>query len=296
MKTAVFYYTQSGQALRVAQTMCQPMGEVVYKAIECEHVFPFPWSRRDFFDVFPETRLALPPFGIKPLDFSDILDADMVVVVGQSWFLSPSLPLQAFFTDDEVRAFLNGRKVVFMNVCRNMWSMTIRKVKEYLSTCGAKLVGHIVVQDEHANLVSAVTITRWLLHGRKEAAKLFPAAGVSEQNIAGTSRFGDVIRKEWEEGNVDSLQEHLLAEGAIRYQPSVMFIERVGHRIFGYWARFIRGKGEYGDARRSMRLTMFYYYLLFVLFGISPLAQLFFCLTYPLQQVMRNKREDCSVL
>lgn len=69
MKAAVFYYTQSGQALKVAQSLCKTIDEVVCKAIEPKCSFPFPWSRREFFDVFPETRLGMTPFGILPFDF-----------------------------------------------------------------------------------------------------------------------------------------------------------------------------------------------------------------------------------
>lgn len=295
MKTAVFYYTQSGQALRVAQSLCRPMGEVVYKAIESEHVFPYPWSRRAFFDVFPETRLALPPFSIRPICFSDVADADLVIIVGQSWFLSPSLPLQAFFSDLSVKSFLSGRKVIFVDVCRNMWLMTMRKVKQYLSDCGAILTGFLIFQDPHPNLISAITVTRWLLHGKKESSMFLPAAGISEQDFLDASRLGSIIRDTWERDNMEDLQDNLLAGGAIKYQPSVLFLEKAGHRFFGNWAHFIRRKGGFGNGRRALRLSMFYYYLLFALFCVSPFVQLLFYLTYPLQHVERNKKEDCAI-
>jgi len=47
-KIAVFYYTQSGQALQIVQSVCQPLEKagntVIYKAIEPEKPFPFPWT------------------------------------------------------------------------------------------------------------------------------------------------------------------------------------------------------------------------------------------------------------
>ena len=148
MKIAVFYYTQSGQALNVARSICSKMNDVsvVYKEIVPLTTYPFPWSKNAFFDAFPETRLGIPPSGIVPMDFSDVEDAGLVLVVGQSWFLSPSLPLQSFFTDEQVKQYLSGRKVVFVNACRNMWLMTSRKVKAYLSDAHAKMVGQIVLQ------------------------------------------------------------------------------------------------------------------------------------------------------
>lgn len=300
MKTAVFYYTQSGQALDVAKRMCKPledeaaasgMGGVIYKSIVPLEAYPFPWSKREFFDTFPETRLGLPPSGIEPIDLSDIEDADVVIIVGQSWFLSPSLPIQSFFADRQVKEYLHGRNVIFVNVCRNMWLMTHRRVKEYLHDAQAKYVGHIVLQDKVPNLVSIITIVRWLMYGKKEASGIFPRAGVSVADVQAASRFGSVIREC--KDDFDQLQPQLLAEGAIDYKPSILLLEKAGHRMFGLWAKFIRRKGGFRDSRRAFRCEMFFWYLLFVLYVVSPFAQLFFYLTYPLQHVCRNKQQDC---
>ena len=307
MKTVVFYYTQSGQALSAARQVCKPLeagGTVVYKQIVPLQRYPFPWSLDEFFGVFPETRLGQPPSGIQPIDFTDVEDADLVIVVGQSWFLSPSLPLQSFFTDRAVMNYLSGRPVIFMNVCRNMWLMTIRKVKGYLAAANAQLVGHIVLQDEAPNLISVLTIVRWLIHGRQEASGLLPRAGVSSDSLASASRFGEVIQgcgvTDGEPPvagtrGYEGLQDRLLACGAIHYKPSILFLEKAGHRMFGFWATFIQRKGGFGDVRRRGRARLFYYYLLVALFVVSPFAQLFFYLTYPLQNVARHRHEDCGI-
>ena len=308
MKTVVFYYTQSGQALSAARQVCKPLeagGTVVYKQIVPLQRYPFPWSLDEFFGVFPETRLGQPPSGIQPIDFTDVEDADLVIVVGQSWFLSPSLPLQSFFTDRAVMNYLSGRPVIFMNVCRNMWLMTIRKVKGYLAAANAQLVGHIVLQDEAPNLISVLTIVRWLIHGRQDASGLLPRAGVSSDSLASASRFGEVILGRGGRGvrwcggagtrGYEGLQERLLASGAIHYKPSILFLEKAGHRMFGFWATFIQRKGGFGDVRRRGRARLFYYYLLVVLFVVSPFAQLFFYLTYPLQNVARHRHGDCGI-
>ena len=295
MKLAVFYYTQSGQALSVAKSICKKVDHVVYKQVTPQQSYPFLWSRDEFLDVFPETRLGIPPSGIVPLDFSDVEDADMVMIVGQSWYLSPSLPLQSFFTDNGVRNYLKGRDVVMVNACRNMWLMTSRKVKEYLTEAGARLVGHIVMQDPAQNLVSVLTVVRWLMKGKKEGTRLLPPAGIPDRDIEEASRFGEIIETAWNRGELATLQDGLLAAGAIHYQPSVLFLEKTGHRMFALWARFVRRKGGFGDKRRLCRLHLFYAYLLTVLFLLSPLAQLMFWLTYPLHRAGRKRVEDCSV-
>lgn len=297
MKVAVFYYSQSGQALCVAKSICKPLVEyghqVIYKPICPSEEFPYPWNKNEFFDIFPETRLGLPPFGINAIDLSDIEDAELVIIAGQSWFLSPSIPIQSFFNDGVVRSYLHDRDVVFVNACRNMWLMTARQIKSYTKDIGARLVGHIVLQDHHANLISALTIVRWLMFNRKESKFLLPDAGVSKKDIDSADRFGNVIADAYSNDKVDSLQDELLKKGAIIYKPSVLFLEKAGHRMFGLWARFIRKKGGFRDKRRQTRVNMFFYYLLFVLFVISPFGQLFFFMTYPLQKVNSQYKLDC---
>ena len=91
------------------------------------------------------------------------------------------------------------------------------------------------------------------------------------------------------------LQEKLLSAGAIKYNPSILFLEKMGHRMFGLWAKFIRMKGGFRDARRLTRVNLFFYYLLIVLFVVSPFAQLVFYLTWPWRRVGKHRLEDCSL-
>ncbi len=297
MKIVVFYYTQSGQALEVARSIVGSMkDQVVYKQIIPEENYPFPWDKNDFFGVFPESRLGMPPSGIVPIDFADIDDADVVMIVGQPWFLSPSLPLQSFFQDKRVREYLHGRNVVFVTVCRNMWLMTIRQIKGYLEEIHSKLVGHIVLQDGSCNLVSGITVVRWLMFGKKKASFLLPSAGVSDAEIQDSSRFGEIISDAVKQKDLSQMQSQLLNAGAIEYKPSVLFLEKIGHRMFGLWAKFIRMKGDYGNPHRLFRQNLFFYYLLIVLFLLSPFAQFAFYLTYPFHKVGYHRHVDCSVL
>ena len=296
---AVFYYTQSGQALEIATRICQPLEaaghEVAWRPIIPLQDYPFPWNKYEFFDSFPEARLGMPPSGIQPIDFTGIEDAELVMIVGQSWFLSPSLPLQSFMENKQVQAYLQGKKVIFVNACRNMWLMTSRVVRAYLREIKARQVGHIVLQDTAPNLISALTIVRWLMYGKKPSAWLLPAAGVRKVDIEDATRFGDILKSACEQEDFQHLQAKFLAAGAIHYKPSILFLEKAGHRMFGHWAKFIRKRGGFRDPRRRTRVNLFFIYLLVVLFVVSPFAQLFFYLTYPLQRVGKQRREDCNL-
>lgn len=299
---AVFYYTQTGQALAIARSLCAPLEaagcRVVWQEIRPVTAYPFPWSSEAFFQVFPESRLGI-ACAIEPVDLSGaVAEADLVIVAGQSWYLSLSTPLHAFFQSPEVRAYLRGRPVVFVNGCRNMWVMTQSETRRYLREIGARYVGFIELHDRAPNLVSVLTIIRWLFYGRKEATRLLPTAGVSQRDVADADRFGLTILRTLYDGQWEQLQERLMREGAVTFIPHLYFIERNGYRMWGRWAHFVRRRGGAGDPRRQGRLRLFKAYLFFVLYAVSPFGLLFYWLTYPLRRaaLKRAQREACLML
>lgn len=302
LTVAVFYYTQTGQALAIARSLCAPLEaagcRVVTREIRPVTAYPYPWSSEAFFQVFPESRLGI-ACAIEPVDLSGaVAEADLVLVVGQSWYLSLSTPLHAFFQSPEVRAYLHGRPVVFVNGCRNMWVMTQYETRRYLREIGARYVGFIELHDKAPNLVSVLTIIRWLFYGRKEATRLLPAAGVSQRDVADADRFGLILLRTLYDGQWEQLQERLMREGAVTFIPQLCFIERNGYRMWGRWAHFVRHRGGAGDPRRRGRLRLFKAYLFFVLYAVSPFGLLFYGLTYPLRRAALKKarREVCLVL
>ena len=301
-KVAVFYYTQTGQALQIVQNLCKPLveagNEIIYKNIEPKNPFPYPWNCWSFFETFPESRLSIPTVKLKNIDYSDIQDADLVIVSGQSWYLSPSMPLQAFFQDENAKEYLKGKKIVNISGCRNMWVMSQYKIRQSISQAGGHYVGHIVLQDNAPNLISVLTIIRWLFYGKKEASFLLPAAGVSIDDIQKVSRFGNIINETFSNREWDNLQIKLMKEKAVKYKSQIVFLEKAGHRIFGIWANFIRKKGGYQDKNRALRIKLFAFYLIFVLFVVSPFGFLFFYLTYPfrINAINKSKKEMCYYL
>lgn len=300
-KIALFYYTQTGQALQIARKVCEPLinaeSRVILKEIVPEEPYPFPWSMDTFFQVFPESRLGI-PCKLKPIDLSDILDADLVIVAGQSWYLSHSVPLHSFFQSDDIKTYLKGRKIVTIDGCRNMWIMKQLKTREYIHQIGADYVGSIVLQDMAPNLVSVITIVRWLLYNKQEATRFLPAAGVSPSDINNATRFGEILLETLKSGSFESLQESLMDKKAIKFIPSLYFIEKNGFRLWGYWAKFIYKKAPDPGPKRKPYLMVFMYYLFFVLYVISPIGLLFFYITYPfrLASLKQARHEMCYKL
>jgi hypothetical protein len=301
MKIAAFYYTQTGQGLEILRSVCRPLAaagcEIIYKEIVPETKFPYPWTYDAFFQAFPESREAIGCL-IRPVLLDDIADANLVIIAYQPWFLSPSIPIHGFFQDKRIRGYLNGKNVITVSGCRNMWIMAQKKVREYILQCGGKPAGNIVLQDRMPNLISVATIVRWLIDGKKTKSGILPGAGVSQKDIRRASLFGDVISNAlvfFEHSGFSGLQEKLVQKGAIQYKPSLAFIERAGHRIFGVWSKFVLKKGAYGSPRRAFRLKLFKYYLFTVLYLISPVALMLFYLCYPFRhKAIRKDRVSQS--
>ena len=207
------------------------------------------------------------------------------------WFLSPPIPITTFLKSTEGKKVLNGKPVVTVIGSRNMWVMAQEEIKKMIFEAGGKLQGNISLFDRHNNLVSVVTIIYWMTTGKKDKLKgIFPKPGISEKDIAEAERFGQPILQAIETNSFDTLQQQLLSLKSVELNPAVVSIEQKGKRIFRIWSKFILKKGNSGSLKRVTRLKMFKWYLLFVIFAVSPIATFIFYLTYPLfhRKIKRN--------
>jgi len=196
---------------------------------------------------------------------------DLVVLGYQPWFLSPSRPISSFLQSDEGKRILSNKNVVTILGCRNMWLGAQEKVKRRLLDAQAKLKGHIALVDRSGNLVSLITILRWLMTGKKSAFLFFPPAGVSDADIREAGKYGETITQALERNEFGSLQDALLKQGAVEVQPSLVLLEKRGQKGFSVWSRFIASGGTLYSTGRKIRVYTFLYVLLPAIFVLSPL-------------------------
>jgi len=270
----VLYYTQTGQLRQILDNVVADIAlkaDVDYATIDPVQPFPFPWSALQFFDAMPETVEHLPA-PVKPLSKAVLdKDYDLVIFGYQPWFLNPSQPTTAFLQSEYAQVF-KDKPVITVVGCRNMWLHAQEKVKGYLQSVNARLVGNIVLTDTNPNLVSLLTVIRWAFKGQKEASGMLPAAGVQDKDIAGAKRFGETIFKHFADNNLIDLQRALLAQGAVQLNPGLVVLEQRGIRNFRKWAKFIREKGGPGDSNRAGRVLLFKNLLLVAIFILSPIS------------------------
>ncbi len=273
-KILVVYFTQSGQMLSIARQFCEPFSSdpnynVTFEELKPVSPYPFPWSAFTFFNGFPEAFYEKP---IELMPFSDKLNDryDLVILAYQPWFLTPSPVFSTFLQSDAGKKVLGGTKAVTLIGCRNMWLGAQEKVKKRLKTAGSELVANVALVDRSPNVVSLVTILRWLLWGRKEKFWVFPAAGVSEEDVAVSSKYGQIIKDALNDNKWAAVQQKLNDNGAVDVLPNLVLMESRGQRAFGIWSRFIGG-APIGSLSRKIRVYIFMFLLPTAVVILSPI-------------------------
>lgn len=102
---------------------------------------------------------------------------DLIIFAYQVWFLSPSIPANSFLKSDYGKKMLANTPVVTINGSRNMWIMAQEKVKTLLKNANSNLVGNIALVDRAPNLISVITIVKWMFSGEKKTFGHFSVAG-----------------------------------------------------------------------------------------------------------------------
>lgn len=256
----VIYYSQSGQLLEIAQSLVRPLAEcrdLNMRVVEVKPVctYPFPWPFFKFFDVLPESVLMEAP-EVEPLPLQEDTSYDLILLLYTVWFLSPSLPITGFLKSSDAR-ILKGNPVITVVNARDKWVTAQEQVKRCIEHHGGRLVGHIAVIPDTSALAGLVTTLRWLWAGKKKGFWKFPDAGVPKAQIEGLATFGIRIRDGLLDGRIARGFPVLEGYEAAKVDPDLVRQERVGYRIFQFWARVIRSCGRQGDWKRLPVIALF---------------------------------------
>jgi hypothetical protein len=290
MKTIlVVYYTQTGQLKRILDSLLTPLSNsadflISYLEIKPEPAFPFPWTRRQFLDVFPET-VAKVPIPLKLPEIEKQKSYDLIILAFQPWYLSPSLPVSSFLNSPVAAEILGDTDVLTLIGARNMWQEAFKWVKEKVEDYGGRLCGNIALVDRAPNLASVVTISYWMLTGKKDRfLGIFPKPGVSEVDIAAANRFGASIGPLLLANRLDSLEGELKKLGAAENNASLTRLENRGKKIFTLWSNLIIKAPNL----RGLLLNLFFAELLLALAIVSPINSLLGIL----MKFMKRKSSD----
>jgi hypothetical protein len=297
-KVLVIQFSQTGQLSGVLRSLVAPLQDdpgiqVTVETLRPKAPFPFPWPFFRFFDTFPETVHGDAP-ALEPLSLGTQESYDVVVLGYTAWFLSPSLPIQAFLQGPDAARLLKGKPVVTVVACRDMWLQAQEIVKRHLAALGAHHVGHAALVDEAGSVGSFLATPLWMLSG-SPAPKLFgliPKAGVAPDKVAGARRFGERLAQRLSQGGAldAGLWQGL---GAVHINTALIGTERAARRGFRLWGRLLRALGPQGDWKRQVALVFYVAWLVVIIVILVPLGYLLRRVLGPLMRRRLEAQRAC---
>ncbi|HEY0818055.1 MAG TPA: dialkylresorcinol condensing enzyme [Rhizobacter sp.] len=273
-KVLVLRYSQSGQLDDLADSFIAPLRQDPDISLHIETLrprkpFPFPWSFFRFLDAFPESHHLVPP-ELEPLSLSGDEDFDLIVLPYQVWFLAPSQPVTAFLKHPVGRKLLQGKPVVTLIACRNMWLMAHEKLKAMLAEAGARLLDNVVYIDPGPTLATFFTTPKWVLSGSRKGFWGMPDAGLNPQQIQGARRFGKALVEALHADREKSTQPMLTGLGAVTVEPRLFISEKAGSRSFHVWGKLVRAVGRPGAPQRVPLLALYVSFLIVMIVTVVP--------------------------
>jgi hypothetical protein len=275
VKILCINYSQSGQLHDIIENFISPLEEVQIDRVKItiKDKFQFPWRVNNFYDIMPETVLE-EPIDIDAFELKED-KYDLIILGYQPWFLSPSMPTSTLLQNEEFKKRLKDTPVITILGARNMWLNSQQSVTDRITSAGGKMIGNIALVDRAPNHASAVSITHWMLTGKKTRKwGIFPLPGVSDKDIKDVSKFGVILNRFLKKGDYSGLQAEFVKEGAVRINSNILFIEGKAKKIFMIWAKLIKKK-EAAGKNRSFWVKFFRIYLNVALFVVAPILLFF---------------------
>lgn len=293
----VHYASPTGQLSAIVSRFVAPLraaGEVAVHelVLRPRESYPFPWPILEFFDAFPESIYQDPP-ELKPFDHLADMRFDLIIIAYQVWFLAPSLPTAAFMQSPEAKRLLKDTPVVTLVACRDMWLMAQERMRAYLDTLDARLIGHVALVDEAGSVGSFLATPIWMLTGRRGPmlGGLIPRAGVAPDKIEASSRFGQRIVDVFQAGL--PLDDTLFANmEAVHINTRLIAAEKAARRGFLAWGKLLRFLGPRKAWVRRPVIMLYILFLVGLIVTVLPVTALLKTLFAPLlrTRIERQKK------
>ncbi len=272
-KVLVVYYSQTGQLKSVVDSFISKLGDeeikVDVRAIKPKVEYPFPWPFYQFFDEFPES-VFMDGCEINPLeDLED--DYDLIILGYTVWYMAPSIPITAFMHSDQAKKIFDGKPVVTLVACRDMWVLAQEKIKDMLKYVNARLIDHVALTDQGGEVLSLVTLPRYLLTGKRDSFAFFPPACIHQEDIEKASRFGERLNEALKQDKEKENEAMLKNMGAVNVNGKLIATEKIANRSFRIWSKLIKLSGKKYSFGRKIVITIYVIFLLTLIFTVIPL-------------------------
>lgn len=269
-RALIIFYSQAGQTEKAVTEFSRGLSRhlaVDIVRIEPREDYAFPWSLSRFFRVFPRAVGGVVP-EIRPLAL-EWEKYDLVVIGYQVWFLSPSLPVQAFLQSHEAEA-LRDKTVVTLATCRNLWHSAFKIARERLLHLGSRFLGQITVCELSPVWASFITTPRWMLTGRKGPFAFFPPAGISDFEFSRLEASGERIGASWAKSATVPRAE-LKSNLDIL---SLRMMDRIGRNFFEVWTKGILSVSRHDGFWRDFLIFLFRFNLIILIICVVPVTKI----------------------
>jgi len=287
-KVLAIGFSQTGQLTGVLDSILGPLEqadgiEVTCLTLQPTEAFPFPWPFLRFFDTFPECVYEQPAPIAEP-ELTGEEDFDLVVFAWQVWFLSPSMPTMAFLQHPKAARLLDGKAVVSVIACRNMWLLAHERFKAHLEHLNAHLVDNVVLTDSAHSAATFISTPLWLLTGQRGPflGGLVPAAGISAEDTVAAARFGAAIARQLPQRSRTDASPMLTGMGAVHVHERLIAAEHIARRSFRAWGALLRALGRPHTPLRRIGVGVYFCFLLALIVTVVPVAAVLKRLLAPL--------------
>jgi hypothetical protein len=149
VKVLAVYYSQTGRTQGALEAFLEPFRadpqvDLQVVRIEPKTPYAYPWSFRRSFSIFPEVVHEV-PIPIEEPGFDADAAYDLIVLGGQVWFLSCSLPLSSFLQHPKAKV-LAHTPVVPVVTFRRAWVKGLESIERRLGALGGQIVGRAVLR------------------------------------------------------------------------------------------------------------------------------------------------------
>jgi multimeric flavodoxin WrbA len=273
-KILVISYSQTGQLTKLVNNFIKPLQdnsniELFYKNIKPKKAYPFPWDLMTFMDTFPES-VHLVPCEIEEFE-DDNNEYDLIILSYQVWFLAPSIPITSFLKSDWAKKKFKNKPVITLIGCRNMWVMAQEKMKQMLLELNANLIDNVVLIDKGNSLETFITTPRWMLTGKKDSIFGLSSAGIDENEILKTQRFGKALVSALKNNQEKENKSLLWGLKAVEVNIKLIKSEKIATKSFKIWGALIRKLGKPGSIKRKPIVMLYLIFLLLIIITVVPI-------------------------
>lgn len=273
-KVLVVSYSQTGQLTKLVANFTKPLLEdeniqIIYKNIKPKKIYPFPWDLMTFMDTFPES-VHLVPCEIEEFE-DDNNEYDLIILSYQVWFLAPSIPITSFLKSNWAKKKFKNKPVITLIGCRNMWVMAQEKMKQMLLELNANLIDNVVLIDKGNSLETFITTPRWMLTGKKDSIFGLSSAGIDENEILKTQRFGKALVPALKNNQEKENKSLLWGLKAVEVNIKLIKSEKIATKSFKIWGALIRKLGKAGSIKRKPIVMLYLIFLLLMIITIVPI-------------------------